>query len=282
MPIVIPDTELRDPTLLRQHYELERALADCLRSASKQERRDLYSVVYDEYFSKVGESTQSTASRQQMVDLEAQTLAPFLTKNSVFLEIGAGDCALALHVADAVNHAYAIEASEKVAPAATVLESFELILSDSIPLPFNDNSVDVAYSCHFLEHLHPEDAKEHAAEVRRILRPDGIYLCVTPNRLWGPHDISRYFDEIPTGFHLREYTHAELCQLMLEVGFASTKICRGVGKYSRFVSPWCCTNFEYLLDLLPPRIRRRVMSVVSGRRQPPLRKLEQVVVLGKK
>ncbi len=57
MPIVIPDTELRDPTLLRQHYELERALADCLRSASKQERRDLYSVVYDEYFSKVGEST---------------------------------------------------------------------------------------------------------------------------------------------------------------------------------------------------------------------------------
>ncbi len=282
MPIVVPDTELRDPKLLRQHYEFERELADRLRRASKQERRDLYSVVYDEYFSKVGESTQNTASRQQMVAIEAQTLAPFLSKNSVFLEIGAGDCALALHVADAVKHAYAIEASAKVAPTALVRDDFGLILSDSILLPFDDNSIDVAYSCHFLEHLHPEDAREHTAEVRRILRPDGVYLCVTPNRLWGPHDISRYFDEMPTGFHLREYTHAELCQLMREAGYASTRICRGVGKQSRFVSPWRCTTVEYLLDLLPPPMRRRVMNAFSGCRQPPLRKLEQVVVLGRK
>ena len=28
------------------------------------------------------------------------------------------------------------------------------------------------------------------------LFPDGVYICLTPNRLSGRHDISRYFDEV--------------------------------------------------------------------------------------
>lgn len=282
MPVAIPETEHRDPTLLRQHYELEKSLADRLRRASKQERQKLYSMVYDEYFGQLGVSTQDARSRQQMVSLESETLAPFLSKDSVFLEIGAGDCALALDVAARVRHAYALEASGRVVPRHKLQEGFELLISDSISLPFDDGSIDVAYSCHFLEHLHPDDAKEHVAEIHRVLGPDGIYLCVTPNRLWGPHDISRYFDDIPTGFHLREYTHIELCELMLEVGFGSTRVCRGVGKNSRFVRPWCCTVVEHFLELLPSAIRRSVMFALLGRGQAPMRILEQVVVLARK
>ena len=38
----------RPPELLRQHYEVERELADRLRHSTREERRTLYGEVYDE------------------------------------------------------------------------------------------------------------------------------------------------------------------------------------------------------------------------------------------
>src|SRR5581483_7134702 len=45
------------------------------------------------------------------------------------------------------------------------------------------------------------------------------YICVTPNRLSGPHDVSRNFDTVATGFHLKDYTIGELAALFQQVGF---------------------------------------------------------------
>jgi predicted SAM-dependent methyltransferase len=47
-------------------------------------------------------------------------------------------------------------------------------------LPFADSSVEYCYSEHFLEHLYPQEAAFHLNEVRRILRPGGIYRVVVP------------------------------------------------------------------------------------------------------
>ncbi len=38
----------RPASLVRQHYEVEKELADRLRQASREERRTLYGAVYDE------------------------------------------------------------------------------------------------------------------------------------------------------------------------------------------------------------------------------------------
>ena len=43
--------ERRRPALLRQHYEVERELADRLRHATREQRRSLYGLVYDELYS---------------------------------------------------------------------------------------------------------------------------------------------------------------------------------------------------------------------------------------
>jgi len=37
--------------------------------------------------------------------------------------------------------------------------------------------------------------------------------------LSGPHDISAYFDDGATGFHLKEYSNEELYRLFLKTGF---------------------------------------------------------------
>lgn len=54
-----------------------------------------------------------------------------------------------------------------------------------------------------MEHLHRADAFEHLQDIRRVLVAGGAYICITPNRLAGPHDISGYFDPIATGLHSR-------------------------------------------------------------------------------
>lgn len=48
-------------------------------------------------------------------------------------------------------------------------------------LPFKNESFDVAYSSHFLEHLHPKKALQVCKEMRRILKTNGILRIVVPN-----------------------------------------------------------------------------------------------------
>jgi hypothetical protein len=100
--------EHRTPEQLREHYEIEKELADRLRNASKGERGQLYSAVYDELFRRVPhhpQLTQKASPRQRQWAVREQTefLNRFLSKDSTFLEVGPGDCALFLEVAQHVK-----------------------------------------------------------------------------------------------------------------------------------------------------------------------------------
>ena len=77
----------------------------------------------------------------------------------------------------------------------------------------------MAFSNQLMEHLHPDDALEQLTQIIAALAPGGRYLCVTPNRLNGPHDVSRGFDTTATGLHLHEYTVRELAGIMKKAGF---------------------------------------------------------------
>jgi predicted SAM-dependent methyltransferase len=49
------------------------------------------------------------------------------------------------------------------------------------PLPFDDASFDGVFCEHVLEHFSQEDGARLAAEVRRILRPGGVFRVVVPD-----------------------------------------------------------------------------------------------------
>jgi len=49
------------------------------------------------------------------------------------------------------------------------------------PLPFNDDSFDVVYNSHVLEHFSKKDAGKFIAEIYRVLKPGGILRVVVPN-----------------------------------------------------------------------------------------------------
>lgn len=216
--------ESRTRAQLLHHYELEKVLARRLRNAAPQERSAVYCEVYDELFRRVGDHPQLQASasperRQREIQAFSGFLEPWLGPAVTVVEIGAGDCKLAGALCQLAKRVVAIDVTQRVAATTTLPANLEFIISDGSRIDLDSASVDLAFSNQFLEHIHPDDARRHLQEVARVLKPGACYVCFTPNRLTGPHDISRDFDPIATGFHLHEYTGLELRRIMRECGF---------------------------------------------------------------
>jgi SAM-dependent methyltransferase len=259
-PILEPG-ETRTLERVRFHFEVERELADRLRHGSRAERATLYSAVYDELFRRVPDHPQLTRRRdaealRAKVEPQLQMLRRYLTPETVYLELGAGDCAVSVAVAPLVRKVYAVDVSAEIARVENPPANFQLVLSDGTNIPVPAASVDLVYSNQLMEHLHPDDALEQLRAVHACLAPGGRYLCVTPNRLSGPHDISKYFEESARGFHLKEYTACELARIFREAGFSQVRALHG-GK-GRFVESAAAplVLLEKVIGCVPARVRR--------------------------
>lgn len=209
---------------LQAHYTVERELADRLRTTPREERGARYAALYDELFQRVPDHPQllqkrSAAARAQLVARQVGWLRHFLAGGESFLEIGSGDGALSSAMAPFASQVYALEVSSQIVEGVELPQNVSLILSDGCSVPVEPGSVAVAFSDQVMEHLHPEDARAQLEEIYRALAPGGRYICVTPNRTSGPHDISKYFDAEARGFHLKEYTLDELAALFRASGF---------------------------------------------------------------
>lgn len=277
MPVTV--TETRTLEQLRQHYEVERELADRLRRATKEQRRTLYSEVYDELFKRVPLHPQHTnkADAERLaadVAEKMEIVAPFLNSKTVFLEVGPGDCEFAKAVAEKVARVLAVDVSDEITRKRTLPDNLQLVLSDGSTIPVEPGSVDVAYSNQLMEHLHPDDAVEQLRHLHAALAPGGVYLCITPSRLTGPHDISGEFDREATGFHLKEYTVGDLSALFRAVGFARVRIIFGGRGKFMLLPTWPAVVCEKLLSLLPHGLRKAIAL------KPPFRWLFGVRLAG--
>jgi SAM-dependent methyltransferase len=264
MPKPVPANEPRTLDELRAHYNVERELADRLRSSTPTERHALYGTVYDELLERVpthplltrkAEPAQATA----VVAAQVKLLRPLLTAETTFLDIGSGDCALAVAVASYVKQVYAIDVSEAILSGLSLPDNVEARVSTGIDIPVPPESVDVAYSNQVMEHLHPDDAHMQLRNISACLRSGGRYVCITPNRLTGPHDISQYFVDEADGLHLKEYTVGELARAFRGAGFSRVRALAGAR--GRFISlpAWPVALTERLLVLLTPAMRRRLV-----------------------
>jgi SAM-dependent methyltransferase len=271
----IPPEETRSVEQLREQLEVERELAQRLRNAS--DTRGLYSAVYDELLRRVPHLPALTqkhdaAAQAALVALQLRLLEPFLVSRPRFLEVGSGDSVLAIELSRRLPRVIAIEAGSGILEGVEKPANLELVVTDTPPYPLPDSCVELAFSSHVIEHLRPDDALLHLTEMRRLLAPDGRYICVTPNRLWGPHDISRYFSDAPAGLHLREYTHNELLRLMKKAGFRKARVIAKLGA----------------TDALLPHLYTRVVELagssglrlLSRGKSAPFRLFEQVIVSG--
>jgi SAM-dependent methyltransferase len=256
---------------LKEHYDVERELADRLRKATRSERRSLYNIVYDERCERIPHHpllTQAAdpTARHAAVVPQLRLLRSLIKPETIFLEVGPGDCALAIEVARIAKHVYAVDVSEALVQDVALPANFQLMISDGIDIPVPQNVVDLAYSNQVMEHLHPEDAYDQLRSIYTTLVPGGSYICITPNPLSGPHDISRHFDDVATGFHLREYTISELSSVMKQAGFSKTSAMLSYKGYVLSprlpIAPFIA--IESVVSKLPRTLRKKIAHVLTA------------------
>lgn len=73
-----------------------------------------------------------------------------------------------------------------------------------------------------------------------------------------------YFDEIATGFHLKEYTISELRRVFSDAGFRRVGVV--IGGRGRYVeaAPFAAIAFERLVALFPTSMRRAIVHRLHG------------------
>jgi methyltransferase family protein len=90
------------------------------------------------------------------------------TPHTVFMHVGAGDCALALLAAGYVERVYAVDPfGHRLLRRLPV--NLRLVLSDARGIPVPEGTVDVAFASEPL--AHPLDA------IRGLLAPGGVFLA---------------------------------------------------------------------------------------------------------
>eukprot|EP00698_Gefionella_okellyi_P009679 TRINITY_DN247_c0_g1_i1.p1 TRINITY_DN247_c0_g1~~TRINITY_DN247_c0_g1_i1.p1 ORF type:complete len:274 (+),score=32.50 TRINITY_DN247_c0_g1_i1:76-897(+) len=155
-------------------------------------------------------------------------LKAYPTRAGRFLEIGSGGGigteALAklgynMHGVDLSPNSVQ-EASRHAADSGLTNVRYEV--GNAYSLPFADATFDGVVLMDVLEHLH--DLQRCVAEVKRVLKPHGVFVFDTLNRTWFSHILNLVAKPL-MGFHLHDWrlfmTPEELTRLLQEEGFAA-------------------------------------------------------------
>ena len=95
------------------------------------------------------------------------------------------------------------------------------VLYDDLLL-MKDNSIDIFYADNVIEHILPDESKKIFDLLYKKMKSGGVLFMIIPNRLMGPHDISKYFlkkGSKATGFHFMEMSYGETICKFLKSGF---------------------------------------------------------------
>lgn len=243
-----------------QHFVLEKKLANELRNSNLQQRRSLYMRVYNDLFTTFPEITHNVdATIDQRLGWQLKFLGRLFDKNKVFMEIGSGDCLLAKELTKHFKKVVAFEVADAIPFVAGTPDNFELKIFNGFDMKEEPASYDIIYSNQVFEHLHPDDTIPLLQSYHKFLKTDGHLVIVTPNRLTGPHDVSRAFCEDAEGFHLKEYTYKELKAQLQATGYKKIRGYVGHKKLGYFglgIS-WLVAA-EKCFNILPGFIKKRV------------------------
>ena len=245
-------------------FEVEQNQAKILKNEpSKEIRKKLYSSVYEAYFEKLPYHPQfkiknDPITKNARLEFQLNQIKPFLTKQTDFTEIGAGDCSLTIEASKYCNSTCALEVSDEIVKNISFPKNSQCLIFDGFNFPFENNSIDLAYSNQLMEHLHPEDAIDQVQEIHRILRKGGKYICITPNGINGPHDISRFYGNDLVGFHLKEYLPSEIKKLFIGAGFKRVRAYMMVKKRPIYISIRLIRLIEIVLYFFPTKTRKKL------------------------
>ncbi len=147
-----------------------------------------------------------------------QRLARYCAGRDV-LEAGCGEGYGANLIAAAARRVIALDYdAATVAHVRACYPRVEVLHGNLTQLPLADGSVDVVVNFQVIEHLW--DQPRFVSECARVLRPSGLLMVSTPNRI----TFSPGRDTPVNPFHTRELNADELTQLLADGGFSSISL----------------------------------------------------------
>ncbi|KAA8964820.1 class I SAM-dependent methyltransferase [Mycobacterium sp.] len=147
-----------------------------------------------------------------------QRLAPRCAGRDV-LDAGCGEGYGADMIAGVARRVTALDYDESaVAHVRVRYPRVQAVHANLADLPLPDASVDVVVNFQVIEHLW--DQPGFVAECLRVLRPAGLLMVSTPNRI----TFSPGRDTSLNPFHTRELNADELTGLLLDAGFATVSL----------------------------------------------------------
>jgi SAM-dependent methyltransferase len=147
-----------------------------------------------------------------------QRLAPRCAGREV-LEAGCGEGYGADLIAGVAQRVVAVDYDEAaVVHVRSRYPGVEVMRANLAALPLPDAAVDIVVNFQVIEHLW--DQGQFVAECARVLRPSGLLMVSTPNRI----TFSPGRDTPINPFHTRELNADELTQLLVDAGFSQVSI----------------------------------------------------------
>lgn len=145
--------------------------------------------------------------------------AQLLVEDKVVLDVGSGVGYGSKILAEKAAAVLALDVSEETVRYAGERYAggnIERVVGDCHELPLAGASMDVVVSFELIEHLQGQEA--HLREVSRVLKPDGLTVISTPNRIFYSQESNR-----DNPFHTHEFDFQEFQDFLKSV-FSSVQI----------------------------------------------------------
>ncbi len=145
--------------------------------------------------------------------------ARLLVEEKVVLDVGSGVGYGSKILAEKASSVLAVDVSEEAVRYMSekyAAKNIEMVVGDGQELPLASDSVDVVVSFELIEHLQGQQA--HLLEVSRVLKPDGLTVISTPNRIFYSQESNQ-----ANPFHTHEFDFQEFLDFLKSV-FSSVEI----------------------------------------------------------
>jgi SAM-dependent methyltransferase len=160
----------------------------------------------------------------------ANSLIPEGLRAGRILDIGCGSYPAFL-TGSRFSERYGLDRVPLASVRAAGIKLVEHDIGDGSPVPFADSFFDVVTMLAVFEHLEDATLRRVLKEVRRILRPGGLYVMTTPVK-WTEQILKvmsrvRLVSHEEIGEHKAQYSGDEIVSLLVDTGYERSRIRQG-------------------------------------------------------
>lgn len=149
-------------------------------------------------------------SRDSIDHLHRYAIVSDYIKDKIVLDIASGEGYGSNLMSEKASFVYGVDIDDYTVQEAKLKykkDNLEFITGNTSRIPIEDNSVDIVVSFETIEHHNEHD--EMMAEIKRVLRPKGLLIISTPDKLY--YSDNRSFNN---QFHVKELYKQEFTDLI--------------------------------------------------------------------